>query len=141
MTDETTETTEMTNVNWLSPRRFAAKARLPVSSVYHYVRSGRLSSIRHGGRIWIHEDLLELREWELGRGRKGVVPPRYRDARGHLLPGVQVPRSELLWGTAAEQVERAYAIANSTNDLFHAADMPGEVLVEADRGLTHRFLY
>ena len=130
----------MKQVDWLSPRRFAEQAGLPLSTVYHYVRGGRIRHIRRGGRIWINADLL--RYGDLLELPGGVAPRRYRDSAGQLLPGVEVPRSELLWGTAAVNVERSIAVANGPDDLRHADAMPtAEVLVEADRAFTHWFLH
>jgi excisionase family DNA binding protein len=44
--------------SWVSVRDVAGRLGIPVSTVYHHVRSGRLPAVRVGGRWRITEDQL-----------------------------------------------------------------------------------
>lgn len=85
----------------LSPKQFAEKLGVPLSTVYRWIREGRLAAARGPGRrVWISRAVAQA-----FRPPVGVVPPRYS-----AFPGA-CPREELLWGTvaAAELALRARA--------------------------------
>lgn len=153
----TSEQREMVDHLWVSPRRFAAMSGIPVSTIYRWVRQGRIRSGRRDGRrLWLEVgEAAALAKSAPG----GVVPSRYRDEFGRPLEGVECPRSELVFGTAAANVERAAAVAQidlavlPDQLLLRDAQAPDqavlpEVLVRAtetvddpERGVRHVLLY
>ena len=144
---------DLQQIPWLAPRRFAAMANLPLSTVYRWVREDKIKHQRRNGRLW-----LSPADLDVGGRTPGVVPRRYRDEFGQLLPGAVCPREELLFGTAGEAVERSFAVARhrvelkgdgglSGHDLAGGDDMESivakasEVWDDRERGVRHRLLY
>ena len=103
------EQSEIRKYLWVSPRRFGAMTGIPVSTVYRYVRVGKIRHRRRNGRLWLEASAAV----EMIKARSpGVLPRKYRDEFGRPLEGAECcPRSELLWGTAGANVERSVAAA------------------------------
>ena len=95
---------------WVSPRRFAEISGVPISTVYRWVREGRIRHYRAPDRrLWlVAASAFDMAEsgWP-----GGISPRRYRDEIGNPLPGLECPRSEMLFGTAAANLLRSYATA------------------------------
>lgn len=129
--------TEQSEQIWLSPRRYAATTNLPQSTVYDYVRKGIIPAVREGGRLWIRSsetsNAFDLPE--------GVPPLKYRDGFGApLRGGAGCPRSEMAWGSAAANVERAVAVRRYPTGTV--APGAGVLLGKQDGGaIVHRGLY
>jgi hypothetical protein len=128
------------HVTWVSPRKFSVEVRVPISTVYRWIRSGQIHHFRHRttGRLWIHWD--EIEHWQEGGSKRprGALPASRRDDWGDPLSGkamvelgmCTVPhRRELLFGTAAQNLERSIAIYNH--------DYRVEVEIVDARGVHH----
>lgn len=128
-------------------------ANLPLSTVYRWVREDKIRHQRRNGRLW-----LSPADLDVGERRPGVVPRRYRDEFGQLLPDAVCPREELLFGTAGAAVERSYAVARHRVSVtpdggLEGYDLAGgpvtdslvdsasEVWDDRKRGFRHRLLY
>jgi hypothetical protein len=102
------EQSEIRDYLWVSPRRFGDITGIPVSTVYRYVNADKIHHRRRDGRIWLAAPTAEM----AAALSPGVLPRKYRDEYGQPLEGAHsCPRSELLYGTAAANLERAYAVA------------------------------
>ena len=103
------ESSKQKRIVWVSPRRFAEISGVPISTVYRWVREGKIHHYRAkaDGRLW----LAPGPAFDVAESPGGISPRRYRDEIGNPLPGLECPRSEMLFGTAAANLLRSYATA------------------------------